>query len=116
MPNPARILVYGRDPSLLETRQLVLRTLGGTVLATTDVEFARSILTQEVPHLLVLCYALSPEERAAILDSVEQLPRKLKVLILRADGPATIQTDDNFSIFSGTAALKSKVMEMLGAA
>ena len=114
MSNPARILVYGRDPSLLETRQLVLQTIGGTVLATRELEFARDVLTKEEADLVVLCYTLSPDERAAILDFFEHLHQRPRVLILRADGPASFQTDEDFSIFSGPAALKAKVVEMLG--
>jgi len=115
MSNPARVLIYGRDPSLLETRQLVLETTGGVVVATTELEDTKHELVHNQPDLLVLCYTLSPDDRSAILSSVDCLVPKLKVLVLRADGPAITQTDDcDFSIFNGPAALKSKVMKMLG--
>ena len=115
MFNPTRILVYGRDPSLLETRQLVLQTIGGTVEATTELEQAKRMLGDGSLDLLVLCYTLSLEDRNAILNSVEQLSPDLKVLILSADGPPSNQTvDGDFSIFSGPGAFKSKVLRMLG--
>ena len=115
MPNPARILIYGRDSSLLETRQLVLETVGGIVDATTDLEHAKRLLTEERPDLLVLCYTLTPPDRAAILMAAQHLHPAVQVLVLRADGPPSTQTsEDEFSIFTGPSALKAKVSEMLG--
>jgi len=115
MTHPSRIVVYGRDPSLLETRQLVLETIGGMVDATTQMERAEHFLANDPPDLLVLCYTLSSEDRGAILALAERLHPSLKVLVLRADGPASTQTAEaDFSIFSGPAALKAKVIEMLG--
>ena len=115
MSHTSRILVYGRDPSLLETRQLVLETIGGAVDATTELEHAERFLAHDPPDLLVLCYTLSEEDRRAILNLAERLHPHLNVLVLRADGPASTQTGEkDFSIFSGPAALKAKVLEMLG--
>jgi hypothetical protein len=115
MLNQSRILVYGRDPSLLETRQLVLETIGGKVNATTELKCAERFLTQGPLNLLVLCYTLSSEDRGVILALAQRLHPNLNVLVLRADGPASTETaDGDFSIFGGPAALKAKVMEMLG--
>jgi DNA-binding NtrC family response regulator len=115
MSNPARILIYGRDSSLLETRQLVLQTVGGIVDATTDFEHAKRLLIEERPDLLVLCYTLTSQDRAAILSAVQDTRPAVQVLVLRADGPPSTQTsEDEFSIFTGPGALKAKVIEMLG--
>ena len=114
MSNPARILVFGRDSSLLETRQLVLETIGGIVNATTKLDQARLLLAHSAPDLLILCYTLSPDDRSAILGIVRKIRPELKVLVLRADGPASVQTDDEeFNIFWGAGALRARVKEML---
>lgn len=114
MSNPARILVFGRDSSLLETRQLVLETIGGIVDATTKLDQARLLLAHSAPDLLILCYTLSPDDRSTILGTVRKIRPELKVLVLRADGPASVQTDDEeFNIFWGAGALRARVKEML---
>ena len=113
MSIPAPVLVYGRDRKLLETRRLVLQTLGGKVYAADDRETTEQLIRDLMPGVLVLCYTLSPEERDLILSFVHAVYPATKVLILRADGPASAQTDDDFSIFTGPRALRRKVEEML---
>ena len=115
MSIPATILIYGRDASLLETRRMVLETIGGRVCATTDFEETKQMMTEAEPDVLVLCYTLNADDRESILSSAEALRPEMKILVLIADGPASKQmSDDAFSIFAGPAALKAKVTEMLG--
>ena len=113
MPNPAYILVYGRDRKLLETRCLVLESTGGTVHATTKILEAERILRDEHPDLLVLCYTLTAADRAEILESAQQFCPGIRTLVLTADGqPETGHGDHD--IFTGTRAFKAKVVEVLG--
>jgi DNA-binding response OmpR family regulator len=81
MSHPACILVYGRDPSLLETRCMVLETTGSVVRATAEPEEAERIIRDERPALLVLCYTLSPEDRSSILSSAQLLRPDMKTLV-----------------------------------
>jgi len=112
MSNPACILVYGRDPSLLETRCMLLETTGSKVHATTEPEQAEQIIREERPDLLVLCYTLSPEDRTNILSAAQHLRPEMKTLILTADGTSETGNGD-LDIFTGARALRAKVVEML---
>lgn len=64
MPAQISILMYGRDAHLLETRQVLLQTLGYRVLTINRLdELARIPQTPEIA-LIVLCRTLSAKERA----------------------------------------------------
>lgn len=114
MPIPAHVLIYGRDSSLLETRRMVLETIGGTVHATTDGMQAKQMIANGWPDLLILCYTLSAEDRESILNSAQALRPEIKTLVLSANGPLYTQLSEGaFNTFAGPAALKAKVAQML---
>ena len=113
MSNPGPILVYGRDSRLLDTRHLLLETLGGKVYEAADREMAERLLVQLEPAVLVLCYTLESEERDLITSFVKVTCPTTKVLVLQADGPASTQTDEEFSIYTGPAAFIARVAEMI---
>ena len=114
MSNPACILVYGRDASLLETRCMLLETTGFKVYATTQWEDAERIIEEEKPALFVLCYTLSPEDRSSILRAAQRLGPEMRLLILTADGqPSEDSPSDSLNIFSGARAFRAKVMDLL---
>jgi CheY-like chemotaxis protein len=112
MSSPASILVYGRDSRLLETRRLVLQTLGAKVYTAANRQTAQQLVHDLQSGVLVLCYTLPPSERDPILSLVEVGYPAMKTLILQADGLAST-ADDHFSIFAGPAALRAKVEDML---
>ena len=114
MSNPACILVYGRDASLLETRRMLLATTGFQVYATTEWEAAERVIKEEKPALFVLCYTLAPGDRSSILNSAERLYPEMRVLILTADGqPSDDSPEDTLNIFAGARAFKARVVELL---
>ena len=115
MSKHARILVYGRDPALLETRRLVLESKREAVDATIDFREACLLLEKGHTELLVLCYTLSPKDRASILMVTEQLRPEVKILVLEADGPPAKETENTLNIFSGPGVLRAKVFAMLTA-
>ena len=116
MSDPAPILVYGSDLSLLETRRMVLKTPGGEVYTATKPAEAEQILLHAKPNLLVLCYTLSSEDRRSILDFARGIHPAMTILVLEADRPAGAETaQETFNIFSGPDALKKKVRELLAA-
>jgi len=82
--NPTSILIYGRDPSLLETRQWVLQSRGYRVLAITNLSALRSVPPPS-PALLILCHSLSSREcEAATALATFRWPA-IKHLVLAAD-------------------------------
>ncbi len=114
MSNPISILIYGRDPSLLETRRMLLETPGGEIYAARDQAETQRLIRDGKAGLLVLCYTLSVQDREEILASARALHPAVRVLALLADGseedPAK---EEAFDVFNGPAALKTKVERML---
>ena len=82
MHDPASLLLYGRDQSLLHTRKLVLEIGGDNVSITTNASQVRQILNSSSIDLLVLCQTLQVDE----CDELAQLTRiawpDTKVLVL----------------------------------
>jgi DNA-binding NtrC family response regulator len=114
MMNTDFILVYGRDPNVLETRRMVLETTGARVLATTRWEEAQQVIENATVSLLVLCYTLSSEDRLLILQFAQRVSPEINALVLRADGQSPPDFDkDTLDVFAGPRAFKAKVMEML---
>jgi DNA-binding response OmpR family regulator len=62
-----RVLIYGRDPSLLETRKWIFERAGYRVSAEADLATAEAILATEGPDLYILCHTLSTELRERAL-------------------------------------------------
>jgi hypothetical protein len=63
--NTPRILLYGLDKVLLDTRRSILRTAGiKAEIATTSEEFSQQIAQAEEPYnLYVLCHSIAAEEQ-----------------------------------------------------
>lgn len=94
---------------------MLLESIGGRVDTTLSLGQAERSIRESRPYLLVLCYTLAPADRDAMLSAASALHPPIKTLTLRADGLASGPTkEETFSIFSGAAALRAKVEEMLG--
>jgi hypothetical protein len=66
--NGYRILIYGRDSTLLETRRLVLASSGFRVdTVSTLQQFQRAVEQAQPPYeLFILCHTVSAEEQEEI--------------------------------------------------
>ena len=63
---PHRLLIYGLDPLLLETRHLILKSGGYNAdIVGTEQRFAGSLGRSSPYKLAIICYTLSDDERAA---------------------------------------------------
>ena len=114
MSDEVSILVYGRDPVVLETRRMVLETTGASVVATTGWEQAQQVISNPSLDLLVLCYTLSSEDRQSILQFAQGIRPEITTLVLRADGQSSADFGkDTLDVFAGPRAFKAKVMELL---
>jgi len=63
-----RILIYGKDSILLETRRLLLASNGFRVSTVSNLEQLRVVADTEWPHyeLFILCHTIPEEERLRI--------------------------------------------------
>jgi DNA-binding NtrC family response regulator len=86
----SRIVVFGRDPVLLETRQRILEKAGFDSVAVNGISQLMSLVKREDVVLLVLCSSLSEMECEAVLFRIEELGRTdLEKLVLTKDGGIT---------------------------
>ena len=100
------ILVYGNEPMLVMTRQLILEKAGYTVFASIRFASALLALVNERINVLLLCQSLSDEDRRSILETAVAIKPEIKcvtfgygghevvsdggVAFERLDGPATL--------------------------
>ena len=85
MFKPPIILIYGRDASLLDTRQWVLEHVGCEVLTSTELAKVSEILRSQDIDLLILCHSLSRAESKSALSVAHLFRPKLKNLIMTAE-------------------------------
>lgn len=81
----ARILVFGHDATLLETRRLILERAGFQVWTASEVTGAVQILAKEAIDLFILCQSLSVDECASILKAAHILRPDMKNLVMAAE-------------------------------
>jgi len=85
----AQIVVFGKDPVLLETRQRILERAGFDCVAVSDINELMPLAQQDDVELLVLCSSLDQIESRAVLLAIDGLGRTdLKRLILTKDKTA----------------------------
>jgi len=85
----AQIVVFGKDPVLLETRQRILEKAGFDCVAVSGIGQLMPLAQQEDVELLVLCSSLDQIESRAILSALDDLGRTdLKRLVLTKDKTA----------------------------
>lgn len=70
-PTPAqtpRLLMYGRDPILLDTRSAILKMAGFDIYTVTGLRSFRSAFESDASpyRLAILCHSVPPEERESI--------------------------------------------------
>ncbi len=83
------ILIYGRDPRLLESRRWVLESCGYRVLTARHLTDLDLISHRPPVSLLVLCHTLSSKERAAAVAHATARWPEVKKLALVRDGSGT---------------------------
>ena len=65
-------LLLGKEPILLNSRALILKTLGYQVFQTQRVEEARLLCESEHVDLLILCHTVSDSERVEVLQAAKR--------------------------------------------
>ena len=83
---PAKILLYGNDPTLLLTRRLVLERSGSEVLATSDIEQLIVFMMTLSPDLMIVCQSLDMDQRESALIMARELRPEMKILVMMDAG------------------------------
>jgi DNA-binding NtrC family response regulator len=93
MPD-ASILIYGKDPVLLQTRQIILQREGFQCVAVDDVGDVMTALHQQDVALLIVCSSLEEGERDAVLSAVDKAAKPgLRKLILTKESKVVPDAD-----------------------
>ncbi len=110
MSEASSILVFGRDPLLLDTRASILRLAGYRVIALTPKE---GTPPTEAVNLLVLCHTLTAAERNALqLFAAAQRPAAGLLCLTPTEGSLE-GFPDHFNIFDGPAKFVETVQKLL---
>ena len=114
MPMEPSILVYGRDPRLLETRRWVLEKAGYRVFIAQTLTGAEDIATTEPISLLVLCHSLTVVDCQNALAAFDKVKPDMKRLLITANTPLCAHgpQDRVLSAFDGPTGLLAAVSEM----
>ncbi|MGI4828914.1 MAG: hypothetical protein ACRYFU_12100, partial [Janthinobacterium lividum] len=87
MSAPTSILVYGRDPSLLDTRRWVLERAGYRVLTAQTLAEARHLAATEPVSVLLLCHGLSAQDCEDALAVADIIRPEMRRLLITANTP-----------------------------
>ena len=110
MYEEACVLIYGKEPSLLETRRQILRQGGFEVVAVSQFsEFAE--LPAQAFRVLVLCHTLSPKEQQEAIAAIHRANPVLQTIIMTAYAPefSAEATSRFLSAYDGPEALILRV-------
>jgi hypothetical protein len=112
---PTDVLLYGRDASLLATRQLLLENHGYQTSATTELAEVERILSKENVKLLIMGHTLSLEDIGRVLALSQSLRPSIKYLYLinwqsSQDPESSAET---FNVSKGPAQFIARVQQML---
>lgn len=76
------IVIYGRDPRLIETRIKILERADFDVEGVMDLPHLKERLTTRETGLLVLCHSLTTQERRAALQVERSMRPDMKVIVM----------------------------------
>ena len=109
------ILIYGRDPQLLNTRRLLLEKSGHQVRVTMDINQVDRVADLMAVDLLIFCHSLSPEQCDQALVFAHARWPKVKVLVLTAGlaGCSDALSDKVLDAMQGPAKLISTVSQLV---
>ena len=112
---PTDVLLYGRDPALLATRQLLLENHGYETSATTELEDVQRILSQENVKLLIVGHTLSLEDIGRALALSQSLQPSIRCLFL-INGQSSQNSEssaETFNVSKGPAQFIAHVQRIL---
>jgi DNA-binding NtrC family response regulator len=110
MYEEACVLIYGKEPSLLETRRQILRQGGFGVVAVSQFSDFAELPAQSF-QVLVLCHTLSPKEQQEAIAVIHRANPVLQTIIMTAYAPefSAEATTRFLSAYEGPEALILRV-------
>jgi DNA-binding response OmpR family regulator len=110
-----QVLLVSRDAMLLQTRQLILGAFFSAKTAG-RVREAEEMIGKEMFDLIILCYTLTESDCRRVIDRVEGLKRRPRILILTPAGspPDDPVAGDAVMTEAGPYYLLKKSAQMLG--
>jgi DNA-binding NtrC family response regulator len=79
---PLSILLFGRDPMLLQTRQWLLEARGYRVRTPSDLGELERMASDGPVDLLILCHSLSAEDSVRAAAAVSSRQPRARILVL----------------------------------
>ena len=115
MKSPAAILVYGRDPALLETRRMVLASVGYDVTEAANLSQVKRTLSERPLDLLILCHSLSTDDCHHTLALATSRWPLMRILVLTAgaSGCSTQLISEVLDAIKGPRELLSTVAKLV---
>jgi hypothetical protein len=118
LPGAARdkpsILIFGRDLTLLQTRQLILSRHGYVTLVATDLSGVERSLRENPIRLLILCYTLDALESARSLELARERPATQSLLLVHGESDFVDDGSPHVAdVLKGPGKLLSSVDELL---
>ena len=113
-----RILIHGADPTLLETRRLVLARAGFAVETVSDKSNLTGLLQALRPDLLVVCSSLSLDSQQADVRAAHAIRPRLRCVVvspLPLNASEIGDADVVFHPFEGAASFIVEVQRLLSA-
>ena len=116
MSSVSTILIYGHDPTLLDTRRWVLEKAGFQVFTVGEMEGTAKLLADERIDLLLLCHTLTSEERRTIRAATTNLRPATKTLVMMTTSQEAGREETeggSIHIFAGAAGLIAATRKLL---
>jgi CheY-like chemotaxis protein len=108
------ILMFGWDPILLRTRQMLLSRHGYVVWTAMHLGEVERLLSEKPIQLLILCYSVDEYECARALELARSRPPIQSLLLISGDYASGVPRPDGvLNIFEGPAKLVSTVAKLL---
>ena len=115
MSTSARVLCFGKDKPLVETRGKVLQHAGFLLTLATNLDEYEALLRDTEFDLVVLCHSLSLNECESAAQYVHQVQPYARTLVLKAmkRGCSDSFIEETIEALRGPHALINKIQEML---
>jgi DNA-binding NtrC family response regulator len=109
----ASILMYGRNPSLLEIRARVLRSASYRVKTASCLEDIPQILSEEQIDMVILCHTVSPEDCDRVLALTALSPQTDSLVLTSGSRGCHSQFGFAFDTTDGPAKLVSTIGKLV---
>jgi CheY-like chemotaxis protein len=79
-----RILSVGKNPTLISSRTLILRSTGYTVDEAYSVDKARTLVESDLIDLTLICHTVSRNDQQTIISFIREKRQLMPILFIRS--------------------------------